>query len=488
MDEVYANGRFTECLSASEGDVSKALLRARSYMRLRRFREALEELSKASDYSDDAEATALALRLHCSAALTDWPEVARIDGVTRSMRNVSEAARAEIAMARAAAAFYQGDAAEMRSILLAMNAPAPRFIAWQQCLLSLAASLRRQYVEQAHIVERMVRFIEETPAAMEVALLANAAQTLADLSREVFSANTFEFAVGLAERVPWTADLAEQKFLTQRSLAWAYALRGSHRRAQRMMHALVDSAPSPRWRATIYGELAYLVRICGSSEAADALLEHASENALAISWETSNEERVGLLSLVELTAERDVPASLALLEMYEAIQTPISSGYVLAHDDRLEAMEWHARAVAFLASGRKREAIVLLERAFSAFKGSGYTWRAASSALRLHGLTGDRKWLLCAEDAIADFPDCAFAAEIRRRASGSSDPRLASLTSTQRRAFKLVCEGMSDAEIAGAMEITINTARNHVAAVRQRFGARSRSQVLAIARSSGLLL
>lgn len=489
VDELYAKGHFTECLLASEGDVAQALLRARSHMRLRRFREALDGLSKASEDCSDSQAAGLALRLYCSAALMEWDEVAKLDGLLRSLRNVSESDRAEIAIARASVAFYGGDAAEMRSILLAMNAQiAPRFIAWQQYLLSLAASLQHHYIEQARALERMVRFIDETPAAMEVALLANAAQTLADLAREVFSAKTFDFAVRLAERIAWTPDLAEQKFLTQRSIAWAYALRGSHRKAQRIMHTLVDSAPTPEWRATIYGELAYLVRIAGSNEAADALLEHASENALAISWESSNEERVGLLSLIELTAEHDVATSLALLDRYDAIRTPISGGYSIAHDNRLEAMESHARAVALIASGRKREARALLECSFSMFRGSGYSWRAAASALRLHSLTGDRSWLKCAGEAIADFPDCAFADEIRRRESGSSDPRLAALTSTQRRAFKLVCEGMSDAEIAGAMEITINTARNHVAAVRQRFGARSRSQVVAIARSSGLFV
>ncbi len=276
VDELYAKGHFTECLLASEGDVAQALLRARSHMRLRHFREALDEL-EASEDSGDAQATGLALRLHCNAALMEWAEVAKLDGLARSLRNVSESGRAEIAIARASVAFYRGDAAEMRSILLAMNAQiAPRFIAWQQYLLSLAASLQRHYIEQARALERMVRFIEETPAAMEVALLANAAQTLADLAREVFSAKTFEFAVRLAERIAWTPDLAEQKFLTQRSIAWAYALRGSHRKAQRIMHTLVDSAPTLQWRATIYGELAYLVRIAGSNEAADALLEHAT--------------------------------------------------------------------------------------------------------------------------------------------------------------------------------------------------------------------
>ena len=222
IGRTLSEGKFTECLSVSEGDASKALLRARAHMRLRRFREALEELRTASNDSDDTEATALALRLHCSAALMEWPEVARIDGLTRSMRNVSEATSAEIAVARASAAFYRGDPIEMRSTLLAMNAhAAPRFVAWQLCLLSLAASLQRQYVEQARTLERMVRFIEETPAAMEVALLANAAQTLADLAREVFWPILSSLPFGSRKRSRGRRTSRCRNFLTRRSIASA---------------------------------------------------------------------------------------------------------------------------------------------------------------------------------------------------------------------------------------------------------------------------
>jgi DNA-binding CsgD family transcriptional regulator len=489
VDELYARGRFAECLAASKGDASKALVRARSYMRLRRFRVALDELSVAFDWQGDAGATALALRLHCSAALGDSAEVTRLGELARTLQDVSAEGRAEIAIGRAYAAFYRGDAAEMRGALRAMNPTvAPRFGAWQLCLLSWAASLQHQYVDQALLLERMVQFIEETPAAMEVALLANAAQTLAELSREVFSINTFEFAISLAERIAWTPDLAEQRFLTQRSLAWAYALRGSQRRAQRMMHSLVDTAPSPQWRATIYGELAYFARASRSNEFAAALLEHAADCARATSWVPYGEERVGLLSLIELTAEHDGAASLAFLALYDEVGTGIETGLVLSHDRRLEAMEGQARAAVLAATGRAREAVALLERSFATFKSLGYSWRAASAALRLHALSSDHKWLKRASDAIANVPECALAGEIRRRETGSSDPRLAALTLTQQRAFWLVCEGMSDAQIADAMEVTINTARNHVAAVRQRFGAHSRAKVAAIARSSGLVV
>ena len=151
-------------------------------------------------------------------------------------------------------------------------------------------------------------------------LLAGKPAQLAGLSREVPSVREFEFATSLAARVQWTPDLAKERFLTERALAWAHAARGAHRTAQRMMHACGDAAPSPQWRATIYGELAHMVRMVGAGEAADALLENATEYARAISWDCAGEERVGLLSLIELI--RKLMERQAIRRLEEKTLTP----------------------------------------------------------------------------------------------------------------------------------------------------------------------
>jgi DNA-binding NarL/FixJ family response regulator len=94
-------------------------------------------------------------------------------------------------------------------------------------------------------------------------------------------------------------------------------------------------------------------------------------------------------------------------------------------------------------------------------------------------------WLRRAEEAVAEFPNSAIAREIRRRARGSTDPRLASLSPAQRRVFELICQGKANKEIADALKISVNTARNHVSAVMGRFGAHSRAHLAAVARDSG---
>jgi DNA-binding CsgD family transcriptional regulator len=133
------------------------------------------------------------------------------------------------------------------------------------------------------------------------------------------------------------------------------------------------------------------------------------------------------------------------------------------------------------------EAIPLLKAAFSTFARLGFTWRAASVSLRLHELTGDPAWLREAQDAVRELPNSAIAREVRRRAHGGSDPRYASLSPAQRRVFELICRGKSNKEIAVALDISVNTARNHVSAVIARFGAHSRAHLAAVARDSGLV-
>jgi DNA-binding CsgD family transcriptional regulator len=146
-----------------------------------------------------------------------------------------------------------------------------------------------------------------------------------------------------------------------------------------------------------------------------------------------------------------------------------------------------ALADSALLPAHEKEAIFLLTRAHAAFESSGLVWRAAMVALSLHALTGDRVWLRQAEDAIAELPDIALVREIRRRARGAEDPRLASLSPAQHRVFELICHGKSNKEIAIALKISVNTARNHVSAVLVRFGAHSRAHLAAVARDSTLL-
>ena len=159
------------------------------------------------------------------------------------------------------------------------------------------------------------------------------------------------------------------------------------------------------------------------------------------------EERIGLLNLIVVASDRYVAAARSLMNAYDAISTRVPPGLAIAHERRLGAMASHARGTLLAAEGCKPEGERLLRETFETFSRLGFSWRNAFIALQLHALTKDDAWLRKAEAAAAEFPESAIGREIRRRARGSADPRLASLSPAQRRVFELICYGKSNKEI-----------------------------------------
>ncbi len=94
--------------------------------------------------------------------------------------------------------------------------------------------------------------------------------------------------------------------MTFRILAWAYALRGMHETAMHYSFFARDIAPSAMWVTACYADQAYLARMAGENRSADALLRHAVSSAQEIEWISPGEERIALLNLVELAADRDL--------------------------------------------------------------------------------------------------------------------------------------------------------------------------------------
>jgi DNA-binding CsgD family transcriptional regulator len=492
LDDLYRAARYTECLRATEGDGSHEarLIRARIYLNMDMRDEVLSELDRIDVEQGDLAATVGALRCRASLRLRNWDFVdSWLASAASRYGELSAIGRAEVAMARGLAALHRGRVADAVAVYETIDADAagPLYRAWQMHLIAGASSHEDDYRGCLQKLGELAEFMLETPAAFDVYLLARAAVGIANFTPNLFSPRGFEFAVDLEQRIPWTADLHLMRFIVRRALAWGYALYGSDREAHRTIFELADDSPPPHLRTLLYYDRAELARTTGSEDIAEAFLELAIEEACQSSWESDGEQRIGLLGLTVLAADRDEASARTLLEIYDAIKTPLWSGLALAHGSRLRAHEDHARGAYLSLWGDAKEAKFLLTRAHAAFTDFGYGWRAASIALRLHALTGDRAWLRQAEDAVAEFPDSAIAGEIRRRARGAADPRLASLSPAQRRVFEQICHGKSNKEIASALKISVNTARNHVAAVLVRFDAHSRAHLAAVARESGLL-
>ncbi len=80
---------------------------------------------------------------------------------------------------------------------------------------------------------------------------------------------------------------------------------------------------------------------------------------------------------------------------------------------------------------------------------------------------------------IAHFADQA-------RTPARTPPGLAELTEREREVLALVAEGLSNAELAQTLHVTLPTAKTHVSRILTKLGARDRTQLVVLAYQSGL--
>ncbi len=448
-------------------------------MRLDRHREALEAIADTRTTTLEEEAFFRALEASCHAFLGSVNLAARtLLGIGTYAYGLDT--QYEIAHARMLTSWVQGSPDSMEAALRDVDvSSAPHLYGHWLFSLSWVASLRGEYLEQLQLLEEAATHVAGVPEAQDISLLANATRSMIHLVREISAKRTLDFAIKMAESIPWTHDLEVERFLTFRGLAWAHALRGEHERAFHYAYFARDIAPSVMWITASYADQAYLARMAGENSSADALLCHAVACARETDWSTMGEERVALLNLIELLSDQDVETGKALLAIYDGIPMRLSSRFALSRDCRLRAMEEYARGTILAVSGDQNSAIDLLISAYSTFQSIHYAWRAAAAALRLHAITDDSSWMLRARDAVEAFPESSVADQIRKTASVAEDERIASLTPAQRRVFGLICEGLTDKQVAQILGISPETAKNHAARVRAAFGVHSRAALIA---------
>lgn len=484
--ELFCRGELSASVCAAESSsvTSERVLQVYALERLGRYRDALDAISTIPDGGSDERVLLQALAAECHLLLGEAGTGRRLLGEINEPA-VGTEARFELTYAATLLAWVEGDPDSMDAVLATIDVgDTPRLHARWLLAASWSAALRGDYHRQVALLIEAIRQLQ-TPTAYDVTLLASATRSLVHLVREVASPGAFEFAVAATQSIPWTHDLERERFLTFRGLAWAYALRGSHETALRYSYSARDIAPSKMWVIACYADHAYLARMAREDASSNALLRHAVACAKELDWISSGEERVAILNLVELAADRDLDDAKKLLELYDSIPVVLAPQLALAHGQRLRAMEAYARGAVFAASGDRASAVELLRGSYSTFASIGYAWRAAAAALRLNAVTEEITWLNLAADAVESFPESSVAAEIRKKAAGLSDPRAASLTPAQRRVYLLLCQGLGDKEIASALRLSRETVKNHAARVRGAFGVRSRAALIAAARRVG---
>jgi DNA-binding NarL/FixJ family response regulator len=106
----------------------------------------------------------------------------------------------------------------------------------------------------------------------------------------------------------------------------------------------------------------------------------------------------------------------------------------------------------------------------------------------LEELLGAIRVIAAGEALLAPSVTRRLIARFADRVAPARAPReLDSLTEREREVLALVAHGLSNAELAEALHVSVPTAKTHVSRVLTKLGARDRTQLVVIAYESGVV-
>jgi DNA-binding NarL/FixJ family response regulator len=203
--------------------------------------------------------------------------------------------------------------------------------------------------------------------------------------------------------------------------------------------------------------------------------------------------RTAFSSLID--AEDDLEVVGEAADGREAVeQAERLSPDVVVMDVRMPVMDGIEATRRITAAASGRQAHVLMLTTFDLDEYVFEALRAGASGFALKSRPLEE--LLNAIRVVAEG-DALLAPNVTRRliahfadrlaAPARTPRRLDELTGREREVLALVAHGLSNAELAAALQVSVATAKTHVSRVLTKLGARDRTQLVVIAYESGLV-
>ncbi|HEY4439188.1 MAG TPA: hypothetical protein VGN14_01975 [Candidatus Elarobacter sp.] len=326
-----------------------------------------------------------------------------------------------------------------------------------------------------------------TPEAIDVAVLAAAVHSLAQIAFETADDGGIDAARAAMAAVTWTPGVAVKQFLALRALAWDAFMRGRAGEAQWMFKDARSLAPTSAYRIVTHTDRAYVARI--SHNEAWALDELAEADALAydVPWESClGEERITLVLLSVLHAASDPSRAQKYAAMFSQIGTEnVDPTLAINGSSRTAAFAKYAQGRIEQTLGRKEAAIALLREAYEIFESARYHYRAVLTASALAELTGDTKWRDASVKHAQAYPECPLAT-MADEAVAREEALPETLSAFQRQVARALWTGAEATELSRRFSRSKYTIQRQIDAVFEAFGVTSRSGLLQEARRRGL--
>jgi DNA-binding CsgD family transcriptional regulator/tetratricopeptide (TPR) repeat protein len=282
-------------------------------------------------------------------------------------------------------------------------------------------------------------------------------------------------------------DAREPWFHAMQNRGWLLMLAGRQSDALNGFLAARVLATSPATASVAEVNLASFYRILGAPAAAREHLHLARRHLRAQQWSRADtDERMTLLEYA-LEAQKLEPTSAGeTLTRYLSSSRRRRGDLPLENDRRVAAIEAMARGSLEAIHERRSGALAAFGKALEIWSQLGYRYREAVTALLLHEVVGDEKYLAIAARALAAAPQSWLSAEVEQRKS-TSGPRLSEMPPAERRVMLAICEGKTSREIAQEFGRSFHTIRNQTLKVYATMHVRTRTALVAECAKLGLI-
>ncbi|MEA2663354.1 MAG: hypothetical protein QOI11_298 [Candidatus Eremiobacteraeota bacterium] len=371
---------------------------------------------------------------------------------------------------------------------LALTHPDPSTAAAAYAVRGWLHGGRGDYRAQSADFERVLAFAEAPDdEPVDLATLAVTCHALARVAFETADAAGLETARRAFEGIPWTPDLAVERYTALRVLGWDDFMRGRFERARWAFKDALALAPSPAWRVMAHLDRAHVAGLARDEARAIEELAEADRLAEQIRWEsTRGEERQALIWLATLHAPIDAVRAQRYAAAYASLGTVnLKPTVALAGDRRTLGFARYAQGRIDQALGRRAGAIGALREAYAVFDEAGHHYRAMLAASGLAELTGDEGWRLRALSHARRYPGCPLISLVDDAAArAEAMPR--QLSPLQRQIARALWSGADAAELAERFGRGRAATERQIVAVFRAFGVGSRGALLDEARKRGL--
>lgn len=275
--------------------------------------------------------------------------------------------------------------------------------------------------------------------------------------------------------------------------AWLYAFDGDQSSAYRNVRVAEDLAPTLPWRMWALSNRANIALAFGDVAIASEFAMQALEIVESVDWDaTADEERVGLLFLVEALAVSDPMAAITVSRRYDRLTSSVDRSLISSADVRLWIIETFVRGLVYRIRGETADARAAFKAANDAAERVGYLWRATLALIELDATpapTSRREHFhleIAAKRVAEHYPRSFLACRLGRWTDVPTDPAYTRLARVPREVLRRLLDGLSHKEIAVIMGLSPGTVKNYVVAIHREFGVTSTPQLFVACHRRGI--